>query len=533
MRWRWKNNMRWVLSAGLSIVFLSTALAETSAPIPHFLDETESAGITSIYQGDWEFMAGGGVATFDCNDDDFPDMVLAGGTAPAQFYRNTSAQGGALHFTRKTSGLEFDRVTGAYPIDIDSDGITDIVLLRSGENKVMRGLGQCQFRQANADWGFAGGDGWSTAFAATWEKGNSWPTLAVGNYIDRKQEDSPWGSCTDNWLHRPDATQRRFAKPVALTPSYCALSMLFTDWNRSGTPSLRIANDREYYEGGQEQLWRVDPGKPPILYSEADGWQRLRIWGMGLAGYDLDGDGFPEYAITSMADNKLQKLSGPAAKPVYKDLAWKLGVTAHRPFQGDDLKPSTAWHVQFEDLNNDGRADLFIAKGNVDRMPDFALKDPNNLLLQQSDGTFKETAGEAGIASTRSSRGAAIEDFNRDGLPDLVVVNRRETAQLWRNVSTDADHWISIAPHQPDSNRNAIGGWLEVQQGDKVLRREIASGGGHVSGQLGFWHFGLGPQTSARARILWPDGVASDWQVLAADHDYVWTRDQRPVSNWR
>jgi enediyne biosynthesis protein E4 len=525
------GEVTWLFHSILFITFMAfanPAFADTFPSTPHFLEETQSAGITSIYQGDWDFMAGGGVATFDCNADGFSDMVLAGGTAPAQFYRNTSTKGGALHFARQTSGLELDRVTGAYPLDIDSDGLTDIVLLRSGENKLMRGLGRCLFKEVNADWGFDGGDGWSTAFAATWEKGNTWPTLAIGNYIDRTQEDSPWGSCTDNELHRPDAIQQRFEKPLPLTPSYCALSMLFTDWNRSGTASLRVANDREYYEGGQEQMWRIEPGKPPDLYTEADGWQRLRIWGMGLAGYDLDGDGYPEYAITSMADNKVQKLAGPASRPVYKDIAWKLGATAHRPFQGDDLKPSTAWHVQFEDLNNDGLADLFIAKGNVDRMPDFALKDPNDLLVQQPDGTFREVAAEAGIASTRSARGAAITDFNRDGLLDLIVVNRRETAQLWRNVSADAGHWIEVQPRQKGANRVAIGGWIEIRQGGKIMRRELTAGGGHVSGQLGPLHFGLDQQLATEARIIWPDGVPTDWARLPAGRGYVWERGELP-----
>ena len=35
--------------------------------------------------------------------------------------------------------------------------------------------------------------------------------------------------------------------------------------------SLRISNDREYYEGGQEQLWRIEPGKTPALYTERKG----------------------------------------------------------------------------------------------------------------------------------------------------------------------------------------------------------------------------------------------------------------------
>jgi len=260
-----------VMSLRLAVTALGIAglaqsvSAENSVAVPSFVEETASAGIDSVYAGEWEYMVGGGAATFDCNGDGFADMLLAGGTAPAKFYRNASSRGGALKFEAEASGLELEAVTGVYPLDVDSDGNTDLVLLRVGENVVMRGLGNCRFERANEAWGFDGGNAWSTAFAATWEKGAAWPTLAIGNYINRLEETSPWGSCTDNWLHRPDAKPNKFAAPLALKPSYCALSMLFTDWNKSGTPSLRISNDREYYEGGQEQLWHVDAGQAPAL----------------------------------------------------------------------------------------------------------------------------------------------------------------------------------------------------------------------------------------------------------------------------
>ncbi len=253
-------SLRFALTALGVAGFTQSVAAENIVAVPSFVEETASAGIDSVYAGEWEYMVGGGAATFDCNADGFADMLLAGGTSPAKFYRNTSKKGGALHFEAQTSGLELDKVAGAYPMDVDSDGNTDLVLLRVGENVVMRGLGDCRFERANEAWGFDGGDAWSTAFAATWEKGANWPTLAIGNYINRLEETSPWGSCTDNWLHRPDGAQNKFAAPLALKPSYCALSMLFTDWNKSGTPSLRISNDREYYEGGQEQLWHVGCG---------------------------------------------------------------------------------------------------------------------------------------------------------------------------------------------------------------------------------------------------------------------------------
>ena len=526
-----------LLSLALSAAIAPTAFAQDTPVIPSFVEETASAGIDSVYAGEWQYMVGGGAAVFDCNGDGFDDMLLAGGASPAKFYINKSIRGGALHFSQLASGLELDRMTGAYPIDVDSDGTMDVVLLRVGENVVMRGMGNCRFERANEAWGFAGGDAWSTALAAAWEHGASWPTVAIGNYIDRELEIEPWGSCTDNWLHRPEAGQYKFANPLALKPSYCPLSMLFTDWKRSGTPDLRVSNDREYYEGGQEQMWRVAPGQEPSLYKPEEGWKYLRIWGMGIAGYDVDFDGYPEYFLTSMADNKLQTLASPpkdgTVQPSYKDVAFAKGVTAHRPFMGADLKPSTAWHAQFDDVNNDGLIDLFIAKGNVAKMPDFALNDPNNLLLQGAGGKFTEVADKAGVASIATSRGAALADFNLDGLLDLAVVNRWEKAQVWRNASTGTGHWIAIKLEQPAPNRNAIGAWLEVRRGSTIMRREITIGGGHASGQAGWIHFGLGAAAETEISVQWPDGTWSDPYPALADHFVIVSRQAKALDYWQ
>ena len=520
-------------SAGIAAA-QETVADPAAVAIPKFVDETAAAGIDSVYAGQWQYMVGGGVAAFDCMGDGFPSLFFAGGEAPAKFYRNVSERGGAVRFRLETSGLELDKVIGAYPIDIDGDGVTDLVLLRVGGNVVMRGLGGCRFERANEEWGFDGGDSWSTAFAATWERGAQWPTLAVGNYVDRREEIAPWGTCTDNYLFRPamidGAPQRKFAAPVALKPSFCALSMLFSDWNKSGTPSLRVANDREYYEGGQEQLWRIEPGKDPALYTESEGWKFLRIWGMGIASYDLNGDGYPAYFVTSMADNKLQTLAslpaGGAPQPAYKDEAYARGVTAHRPYAGGDPRPSTAWHAQFEDFSNSGLVGLFVTKGNVDKMPDFAMKDPNDLLLQTPDGKFHEAGEAAGLLSFGTARGAVIADFNLSGLLDIVVANRWAPAQLWRNVSANAGHWLEFKLQQPGPNREAIGAWLEVRCEGKVMRREITIGGGHASGQSGWRHFGLGDVTQAEVRVIWPDGAAGDWQPVKGDNLYVLERDK-------
>ncbi len=521
------------LTATLALFLLGAGACLADPVTPKFTEETATSGIDQKYMGEWTFMAGGGIAAFDCNGDGRDELFLPGGAEKAKLYLNESATGGPLRFRETDAGLGLDAVTGAYPLDIDGDGITDLAILRVGENVVMRGTGDCRFERANEAWGFDGGDAWSTALAAEWENGQDWPTIAVGNYIDREQEMFPWGSCTDNWLHRPAG--RAFAAPLALKPSFCALSMLFTDWNRSGTPSLRIANDREYYKGGQEQLWKIAPGQPPAAYTDADGWKPLKIWGMGITETDLNGDGFPDYFLTSMADNRLQMLADPGKAggpvPTYAESAWPRGVTAHRPFMGDDLRPSTAWATQFADVNNDGMDDLFIVKGNVAKMPDFAAADPNNLLVQKDDGTFMETADKAGTASTLVGRGGVLVDLNLDGKLDMVVTNRWAGAQVWRNVTPDAGNWLELRLSQKGPNRDGIGARVTVRCDGHEAWREVTVGGGHAGGALGWLHFGLADAKIADIRVTWADGTSDEWQTVAANGFYRLGRGQ-PAEAW-
>ncbi len=299
--------------------------------------------------------------------------------------------------------------------------------------------------------------------------------------------------------------------------------MLFSDWSRRGHADLRIANDREYYKNGHEQLWQFLPGLAPTEFRPQDGFKPLQIWGMGIASHDLDGDGYPEVYLTSMSDNKLQKLDNTQGQPGYSDVAFKRGITAHRPYVGGDVRPSTAWHAQFEDVNHDGLTDLWVVKGNVSTMPDFANKDPNNLLLQQANGTFVEVGDKAGIHSYSRGRGGMLTDLNGDGQLDMIVINRLEPAEIWRQTSAPSGGWLQLRLQQDDINRDAIGAWVEVDLGDHTLRRELTVGGGHASGHLGWLHFGLGLAQSVKLRVLWPNtpnGLWSDWQTLKANAFY-------------
>ena len=494
---------------------------------PQFVQEAAAAGLDHLYDGDSKFAFGAGVAAFDCNGDGKPELYLAGGSNPAALFRNDSPTGGALRFSPlHDPAIDLTDVYGAYPLDIDGDGLTDLAVLRNGESVLLRGRGACRFERANEAWSFDGGHAMTTAFSASWERSTRLPTLALGNYHVLDAAGEPTQDCASNELFRPDPTGIAYAAPLDLRPGFCALSMLFSDWDRSGRRDLRVSNDRHYYDPalGQEQLWRVAPGEDPRLYTSADGWMKVQIEGMGIAGYDVTADGLPDYYLTSQASNRLQTLTGGPGHPTYGDIAFEHHVLATAPFTGGDTRYSTAWHPEFQDINNDGFVDLFVSKGNVDEQLDYAQKDPSNLFLGQPDGIFVEGAEEAGIVSFWRGRGAALVDLNLDGLVDLVEVNYKDRVQLFRNAGSGnatqpspMGNWLAIQLVQPGPNRDAIGAWIEVQVGDLTLPRELSVGGGHDGGQLGWIHFGLGPASDAKIRVQWPDGETGPWMDVKAN----------------
>lgn len=521
-------------------LFLVRPPAPTAAGPPLFVDDTDVSGVSQRYDGPDAFQVGGGVAVFDCNGDRMPDLYLAGGEGPASLFRNRSAVGGALKFERVVSPItDLPDVNGAYPIDLDGDGEVDLAVLRNGENVLLRGRGDCTFERANEALGFAGVDGRTTAFSATWEGDAALPTLAIGHYLELNDTGESTFTCDDDALLRPDAEGSAYGAATTLTPGFCSLSMLFSSWDGSERRDLRVSNDRQYYRDGSEQLWRMVPGQPPTAYTVDDGWASLQIWGMGIASQDLTGDGLPEVYLTSQGDNKLQTLTAGSSQPTFGDIALRRGVTATRPFAGDTNLPSTAWHPEFADVNNDGFLDLFVSKGNVGAQADYAKQDPSDLFLGQPDGTFVEAAEQAGILRFERGRGAAVTDLNLDGLLDLVEVNYGADTVMWRNVGAGTHeapaqmgHWLMLDIEQPGPNRHAIGAWVDVRIGGVTVRHELTIGGGHVGGELGWLHVGLGPAMSAEVRAVWPDGEQGPWLNVDADTFGIIERGASVVQPW-
>ncbi len=93
--------------------------------------------------------------------------------------------------------------------------------------------------------------------------------------------------------------------------------------------------------------------------------------------------------------------------------------------------------------------------------------------------------------------------------------------------------WLDVRLSQPGPNRDAIGAWIEVRVGQATSRRELTVGGGHIGGQLGFVHFGLGTARDAEVRVQWPDGETGPWLPVAANAFYDLERGASAARPWQ
>ena len=120
----------------------------------------------------------------------------------------------------------------------------------------------------------------------------------------------------------------------------------------------------------------------------------------------------------------------------------------------------------------------------------------NYLLMNQPGGTFAWRATEEGIeprpggpflkrliggdSATRSSRSAAVLDYDGDGRPDLIVNNFNERAYLYRNRFPER-HWVALRLQGTKSNRDAIGALARIEVGGKVQVRQVHAAGGYLA----------------------------------------------------
>jgi hypothetical protein len=164
----------------------------------------------------------------------------------------------------------------------------------------------------------------------------------------------------------------------------------------------------------------------------------------GIAIGDYDNDGYKDIFVAGVHGNHLYHNNGNGT---FTDVAAKAGL--NRP----DTQYGPLWSVggAWLDANNDGLLDLFVtnylawdfehepsceaAPGKLDYChPKFYKGTPNQLFLNQGNGTFKDISAESGIrAHAGKGMGIGLADFDLDGWMDIFVANDKVYNSYFHN----------------------------------------------------------------------------------------------------
>jgi len=252
--------------------------------------------------------------------------------------------------------------------------------------------------------------------------------------------------------------------PERHAPETMAGGVAVFDYNNDGNLDIFFANGADI-----RTLKKTSPKYSDRLFANDGKGHFTDVTekaGLAGGGYDIaaavgdyDNDGNKDLFVGGVHGNRLYHNNGDGT---FTDVTKKAGIDQPDSEYGPLWSVGAVW----VDVNNDGLLDLFVvnymswdirtetacltAGGARDYCnPKFYKKTPNQLFLNNGDGTFRDVSAESGIrAHPGKGMGAGVADFDLDGWMDIFVTNDKLDNFLFR---TRAAGSLKRSPSKPTS----------------------------------------------------------------------------------
>jgi hypothetical protein len=512
---------------------------------------------------------GTGVAIGDYDNDGRPDIFVVSKTESCRLFRNlgnwkfedvTEKAGVGDHGAAARIWKQ-----GATFVDVNNDGLLDIYVCRfNAPNLLYINQGDGTFKEEAHAYGLDVNDASVMAYFCDYDRDGWLDVFIQTNVLDAAAH--PEGQRDYLFHNNRDGTFTNVTDRAGVAPGPThGNSAVWWDFDGDGWPDLYVANDfavpdalyHNNHDGTfTDVIARVVPHAP---YSS-----------MGSDLGDVNNDGRLGLLVADMAETDHVADQRAMAESRARMRVPAEGTEEVRQFPCSALYLNTGtgrcleaarlagldatgwtWAPLWEDLDNDGRSDLFVTNGmyreihNQDMIArrTMAGSVPAGGQIVRSSPAFAEThlafrnlgglrfenvSSTWGLDQKGVSFGAAFGDLDGDGDLDLIYTNYQAGATLLRNDS-DTGHRIVCALRGIQSNRFGVGAKVTLENAAGIQVRTLTLGRGFMSSSEPIVHFGLGEDAVIRRlTVSWPSGAVQTFENLPADRRFTITEPSAP-----
>lgn len=470
--------------------------------IPTF--DTQSINFIPSYDGTktLPFTAG---AVIDINNDGIEEVFLGGGI-DQQDAIYSFQDGEFVDITAETGWQKDtpDKTFSAMSLDLDMDGDTDMLVTRQSGVFLYRNDGGT-FAGQKLDLALDAETVPLSVAAADINKDGLYD-LYVSGYIARKYVQGEtifnmtYGGVSGLFLNTGSDTFENITEEAGMLYQHNTFQSVFIDVDDDGLEDIVVAHDT-----GQVRTWKNMGGLKfeNITNPTSDYF----AYPMGIAVTDLKNDGLPDFFFSNVGSTVPDGLvRGDLTEDQILQKDWIL-FENQGGFAFEDTAENAhladyefSWGAIFEDFNLDGLDDLVVSE-NYEGWPLHKLpmwRLNGRFLLQDEAGRFSEAGDVAGVVNREYGISPLTADFNQDGYPDLIHVNLLGPQNVFLSKAGDNGYLkVKLA-----NNVTSIGSEAHVTLEDgTTLVQTFVVGEGLVSDQSHILIFGLGSQKATRIMI--------------------------------
>ena len=413
---------------------------------------------------------------------------------------------------------------GAVSFDIDGDGQVDLLLARAdGVWLVKNENGKFMQQKLNISYNEKSTP---VSFALADVNKDGFVDIFLCNYIpvDKMEgqtifNDLNYGATSLLLLNNGDATFTDITNEAGLNYVHNTFQAVFVDVDDDTWLDLVVA-----YDTGEARTYKnTGDGKFKLMSNPLTG---KFAYPMGIAVGDYNNDTKIDFFFSNTGTSVPEfAVKGDLRDDQELVLDWLL-FKNEGDFKFTDQATFAkiadfefSWGCVFEDFNLDGLQDLVVAENYIDFPPHKAFKLPCRFLLQREDGTFSAVEEQAGVVNKNYAITPLVSDFNNDGYPDLIYMNLDGPVKAFMNTGGN-NNFIKVK--LPELAANSGAKVTVALENDQKRSDVYVIGEGLVSDQTNTLTIGIGREESVKSLIVtYPSGVQDT--VLNPEINVVYT----------